>query len=180
MGTTLHFFCFHSLFSLPPTVAINCKQVCYCCFCCIYFKIYILSETTLSSFYIQEHEKRCWSVDFNLMDPKLLASGSDDAKGTVWITFLSLPLPLFLLLSEIQIFIEIYSNLMITDCYKNNWTPEIYISFGLKEKGIYYIFIIIFSGYMPHGDIFFSDTFRHLCIQNYIKFPVYAKIFEYS
>lgn len=31
----------------------------------------------------QEHEKRCWSVDFNLMDPKLLASGSDDAKGTL-------------------------------------------------------------------------------------------------
>lgn len=31
----------------------------------------------------QEHEKRCWSVDFNLMDPKLLASGSDDAKGTI-------------------------------------------------------------------------------------------------
>lgn len=31
--------------------------------------------------YFQEHEKRCWSVDFNLMDPKLLASGSDDAKG---------------------------------------------------------------------------------------------------
>lgn len=30
---------------------------------------------------VQEHEKRCWSVDFNLMDPKLLASGSDDAKG---------------------------------------------------------------------------------------------------
>lgn len=29
----------------------------------------------------QEHEKRCWSVDFNRMDPKLLASGSDDAKG---------------------------------------------------------------------------------------------------
>ena len=54
-------------------------------FCFIYFKICILSETVLSSFYIQEHEKRCWSVDFNLMDPKLLASGSDDAKGTVWI-----------------------------------------------------------------------------------------------
>lgn len=29
----------------------------------------------------QEHEKRCWSVDFNRMDPKLIASGSDDAKG---------------------------------------------------------------------------------------------------
>lgn len=37
----------------------------------------------LSSFCFQEHEKRCWSVDFNLMDPKLLASGSDDAKGTI-------------------------------------------------------------------------------------------------
>ncbi|KAL8178064.1 UNVERIFIED_CONTAM: hypothetical protein K2H54_027962 [Gekko kuhli] len=31
----------------------------------------------------QEHEKRCWSVDFNLMDPKLLASGSDDAKAMI-------------------------------------------------------------------------------------------------
>lgn len=31
----------------------------------------------------QEHEKRCWSVDFNHVDPKLLASGSDDAKGNV-------------------------------------------------------------------------------------------------
>ncbi|XP_064450353.1 E3 ubiquitin-protein ligase COP1 isoform X10 [Mirounga angustirostris] len=50
------------------------------------YQIYILSETTLSSFCIQEHEKRCWSVDFNLMDPKLLASGSDDAKVKLWST----------------------------------------------------------------------------------------------
>ncbi|CAC5398687.1 E3 ubiquitin-protein ligase COP1-like [Mytilus californianus] len=34
----------------------------------------------------QEHEKRCWSVDFNRMDPKLLASGSDDAKVKLWST----------------------------------------------------------------------------------------------
>eukprot|EP00069_Balaena_mysticetus_P011300 bmy_21152T0 len=34
----------------------------------------------------QEHEKRCWSVDFNLMDPKLLASGSDDAKVSYILT----------------------------------------------------------------------------------------------
>jgi E3 ubiquitin-protein ligase RFWD2 len=34
----------------------------------------------------QEHEKRCWSVDFNVMDPKLLASGSDDGKVKVWST----------------------------------------------------------------------------------------------
>uniref|UniRef100_A0A8C6M4K9 COP1 E3 ubiquitin ligase n=1 Tax=Nothobranchius furzeri TaxID=105023 RepID=A0A8C6M4K9_NOTFU len=31
----------------------------------------------------QEHEKRCWSVDFNLMDPKLLASGSDDFENSL-------------------------------------------------------------------------------------------------
>lgn len=34
----------------------------------------------------QEHEKRCWSVDFNRMDPKLIASGSDDAKVKLWAT----------------------------------------------------------------------------------------------
>lgn len=29
-----------------------------------------------------EHEKRAWSVDFSPVDPTMLASGSDDAKGT--------------------------------------------------------------------------------------------------
>jgi hypothetical protein len=33
----------------------------------------------------QEHEKRCWSVDYNHMDPLLLASGSDDCKGNMMI-----------------------------------------------------------------------------------------------
>ncbi|XP_026672493.1 E3 ubiquitin-protein ligase COP1-like isoform X1 [Ceratina calcarata] len=32
----------------------------------------------------QEHEKRCWSVDFNDIDPKLIASGSDDARVKLW------------------------------------------------------------------------------------------------
>ncbi|RDD43416.1 E3 ubiquitin-protein ligase RFWD2 [Trichoplax sp. H2] len=34
----------------------------------------------------QEHEKRCWCVDFNKVDPKLFASGSDDAKVKLWST----------------------------------------------------------------------------------------------
>ncbi len=34
----------------------------------------------------QEHEKRCWSVDFNEVDTKLLASGSDDARVKLWST----------------------------------------------------------------------------------------------
>ncbi|XP_017752844.1 PREDICTED: E3 ubiquitin-protein ligase RFWD2-like [Eufriesea mexicana] len=32
----------------------------------------------------QEHEKRCWSVDFNDVDTKLIASGSDDARVKLW------------------------------------------------------------------------------------------------
>ena len=32
----------------------------------------------------QEHEKRCWSVDFNKIDTKLIASGSDDSKVKLW------------------------------------------------------------------------------------------------
>lgn len=51
------------------------------------FEIYSVIEVSYVCFtpmmFLQEHEKRCWSVDFNLMDPKLLASGSDDAKGNV-------------------------------------------------------------------------------------------------
>lgn len=34
----------------------------------------------------QEHEKRCWTVDFNKLDPCLLASGSDDSTVRVWHT----------------------------------------------------------------------------------------------
>ncbi|KAG7200870.1 hypothetical protein KM043_003233 [Ampulex compressa] len=32
----------------------------------------------------QEHEKRCWSVDFNDVDTRLVASGSDDARVKLW------------------------------------------------------------------------------------------------
>lgn len=32
----------------------------------------------------QEHEKRCWSVDFNKIDINLIASGSDDSKVKIW------------------------------------------------------------------------------------------------
>lgn len=42
--------------------------------------------TGVKSRIFQEHEKRCWSVDFNRMDPKLLASGSDDSKVKLWST----------------------------------------------------------------------------------------------
>ena len=33
---------------------------------------------------LQEHEKRCWSVDFNRVDSHLIASGSDDSRVKIW------------------------------------------------------------------------------------------------
>lgn len=34
----------------------------------------------------QEHEKRCWGVDFCTVDPRLIASASDDSKVKLWST----------------------------------------------------------------------------------------------
>ncbi|KAM3727404.1 Cyclin-G-associated kinase [Dirofilaria immitis] len=35
-------------------------------------------------YYFYEHEKRCWTVVFNSVDPHLMASGSDDARVKLW------------------------------------------------------------------------------------------------
>ncbi|KAI1236464.1 hypothetical protein IHE44_0014711 [Lamprotornis superbus] len=59
-------------------LADNLYQTCVSLYCFIILQLTALQYC--SCFSQQEHEKRCWSVDFNLMDPKLLASGSDDAK----------------------------------------------------------------------------------------------------
>ncbi|KAA0200276.1 hypothetical protein HAZT_HAZT000769 [Hyalella azteca] len=40
--------------------------------------------TTQKQHVYKEHQKRCWSVDFNKMDTKLMASGSDDACVKLW------------------------------------------------------------------------------------------------
>ena len=48
-------------------------------------KICILQKATgkeIEKF--SHHQKRCWSVDFNSIDPNLLASGSDDTKVNIW------------------------------------------------------------------------------------------------
>ncbi|KAJ3015673.1 UNVERIFIED_CONTAM: coatomer subunit alpha, partial [Siphonaria sp. JEL0065] len=44
------------------------------------------SNTGVATRVFEEHEKRTWSVDFNLVDPVLLASGSDDTKVKIWST----------------------------------------------------------------------------------------------
>ncbi|KAH7642477.1 will die slowly-like protein [Dermatophagoides farinae] len=38
----------------------------------------------------QEHEKRCWSVDFNKIDSNIVASGSDDCTVKLWSTNMEL------------------------------------------------------------------------------------------
>lgn len=35
---------------------------------------------------LHEHEKRCWSVDFNEVDTRLIATGSDDSRVKLWST----------------------------------------------------------------------------------------------
>lgn len=42
------------------------------------------SQSLMRSY--QEHEKRCWSVHFCDMDPRLIASASDDSKVKIWST----------------------------------------------------------------------------------------------
>lgn len=41
-------------------------------------------QTGVRSQMFQEHDKRCWSVDFNEVDTRLLVSGSDDARVKFW------------------------------------------------------------------------------------------------
>lgn len=36
---------------------------------------------------LKEHQKRAWTVQFNNVDPHLMASGSDDAKVTIFTKF---------------------------------------------------------------------------------------------
>jgi len=42
----------------------------------------VMANKSIKKF--KEHEKRCWSVSFNHMDTKMMASGSDDAKVKLW------------------------------------------------------------------------------------------------
>lgn len=42
------------------------------------------AETGVRTKSFQEHDKRCWSVDFNYIDISLIASGSDDSRVKLW------------------------------------------------------------------------------------------------
>uniref|UniRef100_A0A1I7S9U6 WD_REPEATS_REGION domain-containing protein n=1 Tax=Bursaphelenchus xylophilus TaxID=6326 RepID=A0A1I7S9U6_BURXY len=48
-------------------------------------KVQLWDTNTCKNFQtFREHEKRCWTVQFNNVDPHIMASGSDDAKVKIW------------------------------------------------------------------------------------------------
>ena len=87
----------------------------------------------------QEHEKRCWSVDFNSIDPKLLVSGSDDAKGKISDRCLCLSKFFFFFVVKIwstdsdhsEISIEARANVC---CVKFSPTSRHHLAFGSAGK----------------------------------------------
>ncbi|XP_066259287.1 E3 ubiquitin-protein ligase COP1-like [Euwallacea similis] len=73
----------------------------------------------------QEHEKRCWSVDFNSVDTRLIASGSDDAK-----------VKLYSLNEEHSVAtLEAKANVC---CVKFNPNSSSQLAFGSADHGVHY------------------------------------------
>lgn len=73
----------------------------------------------------QEHEKRCWSVDFNKVDTKLVASGSDDAKVKLWSANME----------HSVTSLEAKANVC---CVKFNPTSRYHLAFGSADHCVHY------------------------------------------
>ncbi|KAK2709958.1 E3 ubiquitin-protein ligase COP1-like [Artemia franciscana] len=73
----------------------------------------------------QEHERRCWTVDFNRVDTNLLASGSDDAKLKLW----------SLNASHSVATIEAKANIC---CVRFNPESRYHLAYGSADHSVYY------------------------------------------
>ncbi|XP_067941565.1 E3 ubiquitin-protein ligase COP1-like [Watersipora subatra] len=73
----------------------------------------------------QEHEKRCWCVDFNKMNPRLMASGSDDSKVKIWSTNSSRSI----------LSIDAQANVC---CVKFNPSSSYHLAFGAADHCVHY------------------------------------------
>lgn len=73
----------------------------------------------------QEHEKRCWSVDFNKIDTKLVASGSDDAKVKLWST-------------NVQHSVATLVAKANVCCVKFNPSQRYHLAFGSADHSVHY------------------------------------------
>lgn len=73
----------------------------------------------------QEHEKRCWSVDFNDVDTRLIASGSDDARVKLW----------SLNVEHSVATLEVKANVC---CVKFNPRSSCHLAFGSADHCVHY------------------------------------------
>lgn len=74
---------------------------------------------------LQEHDKRCWSVDFNEIDTRLLVSGSDDARAKFW----------SLNCSHSISTLEAKANIC---CVKFNPASSTHLAIGSADHNVYY------------------------------------------
>ena len=88
-----------------------------------YNQIHFSSHHQVITF--QEHEKRCWSVDFNQVNTKLLASGSDDTKVKLWSTDIQHSVPS----------LEAKANVC---CVKFNPNSCYHLAFGSADHCVHY------------------------------------------
>ena len=73
----------------------------------------------------QENEKRCWSMKFDLVDTKLIASGRDDARVKLWSTNMS----------HSVASLEAKANVC---CVKFNPSSCYHLAFGLADHCVHY------------------------------------------
>lgn len=83
----------------------------------------VQAATQIKSFH--EHDRRCWSVDFNDVDARLIASGSDDARVKLWT-----------LNQEHSIAtLETKANIC---CVKFNPVSSCHLAFGSADQDVHY------------------------------------------
>ncbi|RWS28591.1 E3 ubiquitin-protein ligase RFWD2-like isoform X1 [Leptotrombidium deliense] len=122
----------------------------------------------------QEHEKRCWSVDFNKVDTKLISSGSDDAKVKLWSTDQEHSVTT----------LEAKANVC---CVKFNPTSRYHVAFGSADHCVHYYDLrnyksplIVFKGhkkavsyvkFLNKNEIVSASTDSQLKLWNTVKSP---------
>ncbi|KAF6028433.1 RFWD2 [Bugula neritina] len=92
---------------------------------CVAWNPYHKNELASSDYEGTEHEKRCWCVDFNRMNPHLMASGSDDSKVKIWSTNTA----------RSVLNIEAMANVC---CVKFNPTSSYHLAFGAADHCVHY------------------------------------------
>lgn len=73
----------------------------------------------------QEHEKRCWSVDFNDIDTRVIASGSDDGRVKLWS------------LNQEQSVATLETKANVC-CVKFNPISSFHLAFGSADQDVHY------------------------------------------